>query len=60
MLKLAATQLRDTSLSWKGVVGDLVPVYYPSCRRKKYAGWIIYDIALRYFSEEAAAMEAMW
>ena len=60
MSKLAAPHFRGASLSWKGVVGDLVPVYYPGHRRKKYASCIIYDIAFRSSSVEADAMEAMW
>ena len=60
VLKLAATQLRDTYLSCKEVVGDLVSVYYPGFRRKKYTIWIIYDIALSSLLKEAATTEVMW
>ena len=60
MSKLAAPQLRGTSLSWKGVVGDLVTMYYIGRNRKKYAIWIMYDIASSYFLAEASAMESMW
>ena len=35
VLKLAVPQLMGPSLSWKGVVGCLVHVYTPGCRRKK-------------------------
>ena len=37
MSNLAAPQMRDAYLSWKGIVGDLVPVYFPRFKGKKYA-----------------------
>ena len=58
--KLVAPQLRDVSLSWKGDVGDLVPVYYPSRRRKNYVSCIISDIDFSSLSAELTVMEAMW
>ena len=58
--KLAVTHLRDTYFIWKGVVGDLVPVYSTGHKRKKYVIWIMSDIDFRYLSAESDAMEALW
>ena len=57
---MATPQLRDTYLSWKGVVGDLVPMYSPGRKRKKYVSWIMSDIDFSSLLAEAAVMEAMW
>ena len=60
MSKLSAPQLRDTFLSWKGVVGGLVPVYYTGHKMKNDEIWIMSDISFSSFLLEAAAMEAIW
>ena len=57
---MAALKIEDTSLSWKGFVRDLLPMYCPGHKRNKYDIWIMSEIAFGSLFMEAAAIAEMW